>query len=119
MVRVGAFAVIAAAGFGLGRWLRVDEVVAPASPAVASPAVAWTSLELRGDPCDHVAMVEALLASTHDEIEGVAAPFPTDDPNVLPEAFHARLNAAKQACPDMAVDHVDCDEYPCIAWVRE
>lgn len=119
MVRVGAFAVIAAVGFGLGRWLRADEVEGQASPALASPAAAWSSLELRGDPCDHVAMVDALLASTHDEIEGVAAPFPADDPSVLPEAFQQRLNAAQQACPDMTVDHVDCDEYPCVAWVRD
>jgi hypothetical protein len=119
MVRLVVLVGLAAVGFGAGRWLRAnetEEVPAP-TPEVELGAEARVP-ELQGDPCDHVPLVEALLARTREEIEGVPRPFP-DDPALQPTEFRRLLEVAQRACPEMAVDHVDCDEYPCFAWVRD
>jgi hypothetical protein len=107
----------AMAGFGLGRWLHPD-ATSP-GPVIPAEVIVPASVAEAGDPCDQLAIAEALRDRTREDIEGVPEPFPEGDPDVGPAAFRADLAEAQRLCPDMAVDHVDCDEYPCLAWVRD
>jgi len=122
MVRQAAvFVVLGIAGFAAGRWAHVGTISpGDAEPNTGQPRMSWepARVAVAEPPCDDLVLADTLLATTRADIEGRPVPFPPNPAQgVSPDAFRADLEELKRECPGVTVDYVDCDEYPCLAWV--
>jgi hypothetical protein len=120
MTRFVVLAACGGAGFVLGR--RQDVLADTRAPLSVS-----TAMLSGGEPpgtrpfstCPDLGLVEAMITRAREDIEGVPVLFPADvAPGVSPEGFRAALDPLSDECPELVVDRVDCDEYPCVAWTR-
>ncbi len=127
MAIVVGCAAIAVASFTIGR------ATAPTAPApivratVPSVPAVGRSKATRPDDalqvCERrLALAEGVLRAKERAEIGDPVPFPDGvPPQYTPDGFASALNEALEACPGtgLALAHVDCSEFPCMAFFTQ
>lgn len=106
---------------GEKRVIGQPPAAAPATPEQRAADVARLEEELTKAKQDLAAaqFEGALTRGQLTALQGNPSEWPTDVPaRARPERFQAELEARLKDHPELKVDRVDCDEYPCIAAVK-
>jgi hypothetical protein len=122
-----AGAAVAVVSFAIGRATRPTT---PARVAERTKPVVYAREVPEPDPADDalrecetkLSLAEGILRAQEHEKLGDPVPFPADlPPQYRPEGFEHAIRAALAACDrlgDVELSHVDCSEFPCLAFFR-
>ena len=112
--------------FAVGRMsVAAPEPASPVAPAAVVREVVRTAAPSVDGPADceqKLGAATALLAAVERERVGTPSPFPADlPPQYRPEGFEAAIRDALSECPEsgLKLAHVDCDEFPCMAFFSQ